>query len=128
MKTATTENTKDTHPLTSLCALWRRFNSISAKNESPVVGFQPDQCSAKSSSDIAFNCFDVNVGRDDIDSFLLQVRARHGCVKAAWNGPDGWAKQDELSNVGHLVAIDVPRLVRLVEALRSEVGMVKPNV
>ena len=64
---AATERTRATQPRISLAAVWRRLTSISVKNQSPVSRFQPDQCAAKSSSDMTFNCFFVNVGLEDMD-------------------------------------------------------------
>ena len=116
--TANTEKTKDTHPLNSLRAFWRRLTSISVKNQSPVSRFQPDQWCARSSSDMARNCLEVNVGFEDIDSFLCAVEMRCKEVNAPWNGPYGRSKPQDLSATGHLIALDVPRLVELVRELR----------
>lgn len=63
---AATEITKETQPLISVVLFWRRFTSMFVRCQSPVFSFQPDQCSASCSSDMARNCFDVNVGFDDI--------------------------------------------------------------
>ena len=111
--TAATASQSESQPRSSLAAWWRRLTSISVRNQFPVFGFQPDQCSASSSSDIARNCAAVKVHFDDIDSFLAEVEGR--IPKAP-----GWgdASVKDLSAIGHLIAVDVPRLMALVRALR----------
>lgn len=111
--TAATESPSESQPRSSLAACWRRLTSISVRNQFPVFGFQPDQCSASSSSDIARNCAAVKVHFDDIDSFLAEVEGR--IPKAP-----GWgdAPVNDLSAIGHLIAVDVPRLVALVRELQ----------
>lgn len=100
------------HPLNSLLAFWRRLTSISAKNQSPVFGLQPDQCSASSSSDIARNCAAVKLGLDDIDGFLDEVEER---MRQAPNWSHG--RVQDLTPLGHLVAVDVPRMVDLLRRI-----------
>ena len=112
--TANDANPIDTHPRSSLLAFWRRLTFISQRNQSPVNCFQPDQCSASASSDIARNCAAVKVGFEDIDSFLSDVEDR------LRSGPDfSRGRVGDLSPLGHLVGIDIYRLVALVRALRS---------
>lgn len=111
---AATANPSESQPRSSLAACWRRLTSISVRNQFPVPGFQPDQCSASSSSDIARNCAAVKVHFDDIDSFLVEVEGRLEQIPGY-----ATARVDDLTAYGHLLAVDVPRLVALVRELKS---------
>ena len=123
------ERTTESQPLNSLAAIWRRFTSMSVRYQSPVSRFQPDQCSASASSDIPLSSLDVNVGFDDISAFLDSVEARRAGCRAGWNGPAGTSHPELLSNYGHLIAIDVPKLVELVRVLdETRRHLMRPNV
>jgi hypothetical protein len=120
MKNADTETTKaaiempsDNQPRISLVLFWRRFTSISVRNQSPVPCFQPDQCSASCSSDIDRNCIDEKVGFDDITApYLNEVVERWASIDALWlRAPDVMKRAPDLSPMAHLLAIDVPKLV-----------------
>ena len=105
-----------TQPRSSLAAFWRRLTSISARNQSPVPGRHPDQCSASSTSDMALSCSGVKVGREDMEAYLAEVMARHASITAGWNSPLGRANPQDLSATGYLIAIDIPTLVALVRS------------
>ena len=115
---ARTDSTTEAQPRNSLAAFWRRLTSISQRNQSPVCGAHPDQCSAKASSDIARSCCDVNPGLD-IEAYLLEIEARKLRVRPGWNGPIGEARPHDLSDMAHLIVFDIPHLVRLVRVLQS---------
>ena len=111
---AAKDNTTDSQPRSSLLKLWRRLTSISVKNQSPVPGWYPDQCQAKSTSDIPLSCSGVNEGLVDMELYLSEVMARHATITCGWNSPIGRANPQDLSATGHLIAIDIPTLVSLL--------------
>ncbi len=63
---------------------------------------------------IARNCAAVKVHFDDIDSFLVEVEGRLEQIPGYAD-----ARVDDLTAYGHLLAVDVPRLVALVRELKN---------
>lgn len=116
--TATSESESDIQPRSSFPAFWRRLISMSIKKASPVRSLTPDNVQAKSSLVMARKSAHVLWGFDDIESFLKSVRKRHCLCRVSWN--DYSRPHAELSDFGHLVAVDVPRLIALVERLQAE--------
>ena len=108
-----TSASKDTprliQPLISLLAFCRRLTSISHKNQSPVCCLNPDQCEAKSSSDMALSSLDVNLaGNDKISpAYLRAVRRRLNKMNWKLMAQNPGA----LSDYGQLIAIDLPALI-----------------
>ena len=110
---AAMDNTRDAHPLSSLGAFWRRFTSMFVRCQSPVFSFKPDQCSASCSSDIARNCFAVCVGLDDMTTDrVLDIKKRWERTVFAKNLCAYRVKPDDLSDIGVLMAYDVPQMVK----------------
>lgn len=119
-RSAAIDTATASQPRTSSPLFWRRITSIWHRNQSPVCSAQPAQCAANSSSDIARNCAEVKLGLADIGRFLNEVEARQ------LECPDwGRGRVQDLSPLGHLVAVDVPRMVdllRRIDAANKGVG------
>lgn len=105
-------------PRSSLLAFWRRLISMSIRKASPVRGSTPDNFQAKSSFVMARKSLHVLWGFEDIGTYLKEIRKRHALCRTSWNH---YAyPHDEMSDFGHLIAVDIPRLVALVEKLKKE--------
>ena len=111
---ATNESTRDAQPLTSFGKFWRLVTSIFVRYQSPVFSFHPDQCHAKSSSDIARNCADVWVGFEDKVNLRYLKAVRRRWEKSGWNNVTS-EKRKDLTAVGLMLGVDIGVLLEYAE-------------